>query len=344
MLSNFWFDVHNMQQQNFYRRLAFAIVCFFALSAWYLPAFSQEPIPTAAESPAAKDSPTVPDSPTVDFVEDIAPLLERRCAGCHAGERAKAGFEIDDRDAVLGYIEPGDTENSSLWSDYLNVASAHAGSNTLIMPLSGPLPKNELAVLNTWIQEGANWPEAARFIKTAGIPVIDREQNNSEGLLTRLSVFTGYFHPAIVHFPIALLIFGGAAAGLSLVTGGRAVYVAFYCLLWGTLFGAVATFTGWSLAAEKGYPAWTTIPTSESIEAASAVFRHRWLGTFACVGSLVVLGIAVFAARNPTSKCRYIWRIGFIVLALVVSIVGHQGGELVYGDLIGKALERLFGN
>ena len=338
-----------MQQQHYYRCLTLAIVCCFASNTWCHRVFSQEPIATAVEppavpdSPAATDAPSVPDSPTVDFVKDIAPLFERRCAGCHAGERAKAGFEIDDRDAVMGFIEPGDVENSSLWSDYLNVASAHAGSETLVMPLSGPLSKNELAVLNVWIEEGANWPEAARFIKTAGIPVIDREPDSSEGLLLRLSAFTGYFHPAIVHFPIALLIFGGAAAALSFVTGGRAVYVAFYCLLWGALFTAVATFTGWNLAAEKGYPAWSTIPTSESIEAASAVFRHRWLGTFACMGSFVVLGLALFAARNPTSKCCYIWRIGFIVLALVISIVGHQGGELVYGDIIGKAFERLVG-
>lgn len=338
-----------MQQQHFYRCLSLTIVCCFALDTRFHRVFSQEPIATVVESPSALDAPTavdaptVPDSPTVDFVKDIAPLFERRCAGCHAGDRAKAGFEIDDREAVMSFIEAGDTENSSLWSDYLNVASAHAASDTLVMPLSGPLSKNELTVLNTWIQEGANWPAAARFIKTAGIPVVDREPDGSEGLLQRLSAFIGYFHPAIVHFPIALLIFGGAAAALSFVTGGRAVYVAFYCLLWGALFTAVATFTGWSLAAEKGYPAWSSIPTSESVEAASAVFRHRWLGTFACVGSFVVLCTAIFAARNPTSKCRNIWRISFIVLALVVSIVGHQGGELVYGDIIGKAFERLVG-
>ena len=190
--------------------------------------------------------------------------------------------------------------------------------------------------------KGADWPENFRFVSTMGVRSRGKPIE-PEGLIQRVSAFVGYFHPAVVHFPIALLLFGGAAAALSFLTGGRAVYVAFYSLIWGALFSIVATYLGWSLAAEKGYPDWMAVPTGDSIEEASAVFRHRWLGTFATLMSIAVTICAAFAMRKPHGLLRHVWRIGLIVTAIVIAIVGHQGGELVYGDVMAKAYSRLVG-
>jgi uncharacterized membrane protein len=279
----------------------------------------------------------------LDFEKEVVPLLERRCANCHIGEHAKGGFRINDRDAVLGFVEPGDTEGSSLWSDYLKADSPHIDPATTVMPLNGPLSERELSIIEEWIEQGANWPETFRFVSTTGIESIDREPIEPEGLFQRLSAFSGYFHPAVVHFPIALLVFGGAAAALSFLTGGRAIFIAFYCLIWGTLFSIVSTYMGWCLAAEKGYPDWMAVPTGESIEASSAIFRHRWLGTFAMLVGIAVSICALVSVRKPKSPLRHVWRVGLIVTALLVSIVGHQGGELVYGDIVAKAFSRLLG-
>jgi uncharacterized membrane protein len=279
----------------------------------------------------------------LDFEKDVLPLLERRCANCHVGELAKGGFRVNDRDTVLGYIEPGDVEGSTLWADYLKADSPHIDPATMVMPLNGPLSDRELSVIEDWIEQGADWPETVRFVSTSGVESIEREPIEPEGLLQRISAFSGYFHPAVVHFPIALLVFGGAAAGLSFLTGGRAVFIAFYCLIWGTLFSIIATYMGWCLAAEKGYPDWTTVPNNESIEAASAVFRHRWLGTIAMLLGIAVSICAMVASRKPQSILRHVWRGGLIITALLISIVGHQGGELVYGDIIAKAFSRLLG-
>ncbi len=41
----------------------------------------------------------------IDFERDVAPTLREHCLKCHHGERAKADFQIADRDALLGYIE-----------------------------------------------------------------------------------------------------------------------------------------------------------------------------------------------------------------------------------------------
>ncbi len=279
----------------------------------------------------------------LDFEKDVVPLLERRCAHCHVGERAKGGLRINDRDAVLGYVEPGDKEGSSLWSDYLQADSPHVDPATLVMPLNGPLSDRELSVIGEWIEQGADWPETARFVSTTGVESMEGESIEPEGLFQRVSAFSGYFHPAVVHFPLALLVFGAASAALSFLTGGRAVFVAFYCLIWGTVSSMVATYMGWSLAAEKGYPDWMAVPTGESIEAASAIFRHRWLGTVAMLCGIAASICAMVAFRKPRSVLRHVWRVGLIITALMVSVVGHQGGELVYGDIVAKAISRLIG-
>jgi uncharacterized membrane protein len=279
----------------------------------------------------------------VDFVRDVAPLLDRRCANCHVGDRAKAGLDIEDRESVLQFVEPGDPENSSLWSDYLNAESPHHNPATSVMPLCGPIPNLELNIVKSWIEQGAEWPEGAKFVSLGGISEQPKVKSEDQGLLARLTGFAGYFHPAVVHFPIALLMFGGAAAALSFFTGGRAVYVAFYCLTWGTLFALISTVLGWCYASEKGYPAWDAIPNKDSIEAASALFRHRWLGTIATALSTVVCLFAILAVRHPNRPWKHVWRIGLIVVALIISIVGHQGGELVYGDILHRAVDRLMG-
>jgi uncharacterized membrane protein len=205
------------------------------------------------------------------------------------------------------------------------------------------MPAEELNVFKTWIEQGAEWPEGIKFVSLGGIeePTSVRTKNNS--LFARLCGFLGYFHPAVVHFPIALLMFGGAASALSFLTGGRAVYVAFYCLMWGTFFALISAMLGWFYAAEKGYPSWDIIPNKDSVEAASAVFRHRWLGTFSTTLSVVVCVCAILAVRQPKAPWKHVWRVGLIVVALLISIVGHQGGELVYGEILHRAFDRLMG-
>ncbi len=60
----------------------------------------------------------------IDFQRDIAPLLVARCLECHGPETAKNDFRVDDRDALMGFIEAGDEQASSLWTDYLITTDA----------------------------------------------------------------------------------------------------------------------------------------------------------------------------------------------------------------------------
>ena len=87
------------------------------------------------------------------FEKDIAQLLARRCAECHAGDEAKGKFDLTTREKLLAGGEsgsalvPGQVEKSLLWQ---RVAADE-------MPPKHPLKENEKRLLRTWIETGAVW-------------------------------------------------------------------------------------------------------------------------------------------------------------------------------------------
>lgn len=95
-----------------------------------------------------------------DFFEaSVRPLLAERCFACHTDSKL-GGLRLDSREAMLTggargpAIAPGDPAASLL-------LEAVGGQNPdLTMPPQGPLEKAEIAALETWIRDGAVWPEA----------------------------------------------------------------------------------------------------------------------------------------------------------------------------------------
>jgi hypothetical protein len=87
------------------------------------------------------------------FDEQIAPILSRRCVGCHNGFDRKGGLNLVDQQAALGGGDSGsvitaqDADSSLLWQ------RVRDGE----MPPRGPLPDAEKERLRTWIQDGARW-------------------------------------------------------------------------------------------------------------------------------------------------------------------------------------------
>lgn len=98
----------------------------------------------------------------VRFLEDIEPLLASRCQACHGAQQQMNGLRLDRRaEALRGsyagpVILPGDSARSKL---VLMVAGAVDGK---VMPPAGePLTASEVGLLRAWIDQGADWPEAA---------------------------------------------------------------------------------------------------------------------------------------------------------------------------------------
>jgi hypothetical protein len=90
------------------------------------------------------------------FDQRVAPIVERRCLGCHNEELKNGNISFLDRESLLHggtrgpAVVPGNPAKSLLVA-----ALRHEGE--LQMPPGPPLPAKEIAVLTTWIERGAIW-------------------------------------------------------------------------------------------------------------------------------------------------------------------------------------------
>ena len=312
-------------------------LCVSLCSGGFRPTASrvqgQEP---AAGAPAAPTLPVPDTTPAitaaqdskqyVNFARDIAPLLEAHCLSCHQGDEPKGGFLVTDREAVLGYITPGSLSDSSLWTDYLTAPSKSTQEDSLVMPPDGPMPMASLALMKLWIEEGAQWPTDFKFGEQAKV--------TQRGGSVPVRIYR-----AIGYFPIALLSLAGMSVALSFFLGQRLIPFAYACLVIGALGAVVSAVMGWSFADIRGLAEWSTMISSKATEKESNEFFHRWLGTATAVGGVVVAWMAYRARDAEGKRPGWGWKLGTLVLAMLVGMVGHQGGELVYGDIFAKALE-----
>ena len=283
-------------------------------------------------------------SKITEFARDVAPLLQEKCLSCHQGKKAKSGFDITDRDALMGYIEPGNAAASSLWTDYLTQPSKDQSSDSLVMPPDGPLNPSQLAIMKLWMDEGAGWPIGLSISERAkeSQDSLEQKAKHTVSFGTKAFRAIGYFHPAMVHFPIALYIVAGGCAFLSYFLGPRCQSTAFQCVYLAAVASIVTVFMGWSFAEAQGYPAWDKPLPLNATQSQLNLFYHRWLGTLTSLLGVVCVLVALMARRYKSDKLNHVWRFGAMGLAALVGLVGHQGGEMVYGDLFDKALEQLF--
>ena len=110
----------------------------------------------------------------VDFYAKVFPILEASCLECHQGGKAKGGLHLDSRAGALkggksdgAAIVPGDPARSPL------LARIRSQDPDEMMPPKGHrLAAADVAVVERWIAEGANWPEY-RALPTVLTPLSD---------------------------------------------------------------------------------------------------------------------------------------------------------------------------
>ncbi len=97
-----------------------------------------------------------------DFVKDVQPIFQKKCAACHGASMQMNGLRLDDGEAALkgGHsgvsIIVGDGSRSPLIS---RVTSTEKGKR--MPPAGDPLTAQQIAILKQWIDSGAKWPVAA---------------------------------------------------------------------------------------------------------------------------------------------------------------------------------------
>jgi hypothetical protein len=92
----------------------------------------------------------------VDFIRDIQPIFRASCSPCHFGEKPKAEPPLDSRTLTLKLVVPGNSKDSRLVHRVLGLNGEER------MPLGREaLSAAQIELLKRWIDEGANWPDAA---------------------------------------------------------------------------------------------------------------------------------------------------------------------------------------
>jgi ankyrin repeat protein len=142
-----------------------------AATSWAVLALSRvAPVRSAPGKPAiARQTHPVrapKDGRKVDFARQVKPLLERSCAACHGGKEPRGLFRVDARDALLkggasgeAAIVPGHSEESPL-IDYVsgNVPDSEMPPRAQRGRFPALSP-DDVALLRTWIDQGAEWPK-----------------------------------------------------------------------------------------------------------------------------------------------------------------------------------------
>ena len=112
------------------------------------------------------------------FQEQVRPVLETRCFGCHGPQpTVQAGLRLNSRAAILqgGRRGPAvDLEDPE--SSLLIRAINYAGPE---MPPGGPLPPEQVALLTRWVTQGLPWPEEQR---QEPVTAVREESDGSPGV------------------------------------------------------------------------------------------------------------------------------------------------------------------
>lgn len=143
------------------------------------------------------------------------------------------------------------------------------------------------------------------------------EGQATEGGWQHFVSWVGHFHPPLTVFPIAMILSAALAELLRITTkapwlGGASRW----CMIVGGVGAAVTTPLGWAFAADHG-KSWL-------------LQVHRWLGTAAGAGAVVLLIISELSWRRGGGGLTLYRTILFLAVPLVVA-TGFFGGAMVYG-------------
>ncbi|MBQ17980.1 MAG: hypothetical protein CMJ65_12730 [Planctomycetaceae bacterium] len=101
--------------------------------------------------------------PSVDFLRDVRPILKAHCFVCHGAGNQEGGLRLDRKPQAIkgGDNGPVIVPRKSAASLLVQLVNGKGPEGTRMPPKDGgrPLRANEVAVLRSWIDRGAAWPD-----------------------------------------------------------------------------------------------------------------------------------------------------------------------------------------
>ena len=135
-----------------------------------------------------------------------------------------------------------------------------------------------------------------------------------------------HLHPMLVHFPIALVVFGFVAELASLVFKKEACLskFGFYLLLGGTFSAIIALLTG----------AFFTSEMSGSAGEVKEIHETLALITLALLTLTSLIRIIILVKNKENTNLRWLAFFLYALAVIFVSLTGFYGGTLVYNYMM----------
>ena len=103
---------------------------------------------------------------SVDFMKEIKPILEGRCANCHGHGRAKGSFRMDTRETFLKGGSTGEVIIPGKSAESYLIELVMGFDPDSVMPKKGTkLSKEQISLLRAWIDQGAKWDSSFTFAR-----------------------------------------------------------------------------------------------------------------------------------------------------------------------------------
>jgi len=111
----------------------------------------------------------------IDFAKDIQPILEFNCVACHHETHAEGNLRLDTKADALkgGDSGPGIVPGRPYSSPVLTMTLLPSDHSDLMPPSKkgGPLPRESIELLSSWISQGAPWGEDTMLVaRKAEVP------------------------------------------------------------------------------------------------------------------------------------------------------------------------------
>jgi plastocyanin/uncharacterized membrane protein len=144
----------------------------------------------------------------------------------------------------------------------------------------------------------------------------DVSEPTNHGTWHHFVTWVGHFHPPLTAFPIAMVLGAALAEFLRILRGpGWLDGASRWCMILGGASAAITAPLGWAFALEHEH--------SQLLEI------HRWLGTAAGAGAVVLLVLSEIGRRRPGAMVLF-RTILFLAVPLVMA-TGFFGGAMIYG-------------